>query len=325
MAHFTSLLRGIAAACIAAFLTTAGAVESFPNKPVRVIVPFAAGGAADVVLRVVSQKLVERWGQQLIIDNRPGAGGITGTELASKSSPTGYTLLLAAIAHSTQPGLYKKLPYDIVTDFVPVTLIASTPSVVMLNPAVPAASVREFVELAKAKPGEFNFGSPGNGTSSHLAAELFCSMAQIRMTHISYKGTPAILVDVTAGRIQFYINTLPSAMPYVKAQKLRVLAVTSHARTALLPDLATVSEAGVPGYEIASWYGVLAPAGIPRDILQNLNADFVGAVHDSAVTERLLQAGAEPVANTSQAFGLFLASEIRKWTGVMAAAGIHPD
>jgi tripartite-type tricarboxylate transporter receptor subunit TctC len=325
MERFKSLIRRISAGCAAACVTTASAADVFPDKPVRVIVPFAAGGAADVVLRVVSQKLVERWGQQLIIDNRPGAGGITGTELASKSSPTGYTLLLAAIAHSTQPGLYKKLPYDIATDFVPVTLIASTPSVVMLNPAVPAASVKDFIELAKKKPGEFNFGSPGNGTSSHLASELFCSMAQIRMTHISYRGTPAILVDVTAGRIHFYINTLPSAMPYVKAGKLKVLAVTSHARTALLPELPTVAEAGVPGYEIASWYGVLAPAGIPRSVLQKLNADFVGAIHDTAVTERLLQAGAEPAANTSQAFGLFLANEIRKWTKVMADAGIRPD
>ena len=325
MARCKSLIRGIAAGCTAAFFTAAGAVDSFPNKPVRVIVPFAAGGAADVVLRVVSQKLVEGWGQQLIVDNRPGAGGTIGTELAAKSSPTGYTLLLAAIANSTHPGLYKKLPYDIVTDFAPVTLIASTPSVLMLNPTVAAASVKEFVELAKAKPGEFNFGSPGNGTSSHLAAELFCSMAHIRMTHISYKGPPAILVDLTAGRIQFYINTLPSALPHVKAQKLKVLAVTSRTRTALLPELPTVSEAGVPDYEIASWYGVLAPAGIPRPVLQKLNADFGLAIHDAAVTEKLLQAGAEPVAGTSQAFGLFLASEVRKWGRVMADAGIRPD
>jgi tripartite-type tricarboxylate transporter receptor subunit TctC len=289
------------------------------------VVPFAVGGAADVVPRIVGPKLVETWGQQLIVDNRPGAAGIIGSELVAKSPANGYTLLLAAVAHAINPGLYKKLPYDLVKDFAPVTLLASTPSVVMLNPSVPANSVKEFVALAKAKPGQFNFGSPGNGTSSHLAAELFSSMAGVKMTHVSYKGPAAALIDLLGGRIEFYINTLPSAMPHVRAKKLKVLAITSLNRTALLPDLPTVSESGVPGYEMTSWYGVLAPNGTPREVIQKLSSDFVRAIRIPEVSEKLNEAGAEPVANTPEQYAAFIRNELKKWAKVVQESGAKVD
>lgn len=305
--------------------SVAGWCDIYPNKPVRMVVPFAVGGAADVVPRIVGPKLVETWGQQLIVDNRPGAAGIIGSELVAKSPATGYTLLLAAVAHAINPSLYKKLPYELAKDFAPVTLLASTPSVLLLNPSIPANSVKEFVALAKAKPGQFNFGSPGNGTSSHLAAELFSSMAGVKMTHVSYKGPPAALIDLIAGRIEFYINTLPSAMPHVRAKKLKVLAVTSLNRTALLPDLPTVSEAGVPGYEMTSWYGVLAPNGTPRGVIQKLNSDLVRAIRIPEVSEKLIEAGAEPVANTPEQYAAFIRSELKKWAKVVQESGAKVD
>lgn len=321
MKRFGSSVGAGAVSLAAGLGSVAGWCDDYPNKPVRMVVPFGVGGAADVVPRIVAPKLVETWGQQLVVDNRPGAAGIIGSGLAAKSPANGYTLLLAAVAHTINPSLYKEIPYDIVKDFAPVTLIASTPSVLLLSPSVSADSVKEFVAMAKAKPSKFNFGSPGIGTSSHLATELFSSMAGIKMTQVSYKTVPVIYTDLISGRIEFYINTLPSAMPHVRAKKLKALAVTSLNRSALLPDLPTVSETGVPGYEMTSWYGVLVPNGTPQDVIQKLNSDFVRAIRNPDVSEKLTKAGAEPVANTPEQYAAFIRSELEKWAKVVQKSG----
>jgi tripartite-type tricarboxylate transporter receptor subunit TctC len=300
--------------------------QAFPAKPVRVIVPFAAGGTTDIVTRILAQRLTESWGQQLLVDNRPGAGGNIGSELVAKSPADGYTILMATVAtHGINASLYRKIPYDPINDFMPITLVASTPSVLMLNPAVPANSVKDLIALAKAKPGQLNFGSPGNGSSHHLAGELFDSMAGVKMTHVPYKGTAAALIDVMAGQIQLTFDTLPSAMPYVKGNKLKAIAVTSAKRTRSLSDLPTVSEAGVPGYEVTSWYGALAPAGTPPDVVKKLNADFVRTIRIPEVSEKMIEAGADPVANTPEQFAGFIRSELKKWAKVVQDSGARVD
>lgn len=319
--------------CIAPLIAAAGlynpaatAQGGYPNKPVRVVVPFAAGGTTDIVTRILAQRLTESWGQQLIVDNRPGAGGNIGSEIVAKSPADGYTVLMATVAtHGINASLYSKIPYDPVKDFAPVTLVASTPSVLMVTPSLPVTSVKDLVVLAKARPGQLNFGSPGNGSSHHLAGELFDSMTGVKMTHVPYKGTAAALIDVMAGQIQLTFDTLPSAMPYVKSRKLKALAVTSARRTRSLSELPTVSEAGVPGYEVTSWYGALAPAGTPTDVVNKLNTDFVRTIRIPEVTEKMIEAGAEPVANTPAQFATFIGEELRKWAKVVRDSGARVD
>jgi len=298
----------------------------YPSKSVRIVVPFAAGGTTDIVTRILAQRLTESWGQQLIVDNRPGAGGNIGSEIVAKSPADGYTVLMATVAtHGINASLYSRIPYDPVKDFAPITLVASTPSVLMVTPSLPVKSVKDLIVLAKAKPGQLNFGSPGNGSSHHLAGELFGSMTGVKMTHVPYKGTAAALIDVMAGQIQLTFDTLPSAMPYVKSRKLTALAVTSAKRTRSLSELPTVSEAGVPGYEVTSWYGALAPAGTPVEIVNKLNADFVRTIRIPEVTEKMIEAGAEPVANTSAQFATFIGDELRKWAKVVRNSGARVD
>lgn len=289
------------------------------------VIPYPAGGAGSVVPHILAPKLVETWGQQLVVDNRGGAAGNIGTEIAARAPADGYTLLLAALTHVINPSLYKNLSFDFVKDFAPITLMVSTPSVLLLNPSVPANSVKELIALAKAKPSQLNFGSAGSGSSSHLAAELFSSMAGIKMTHVLYRVTSVVLIDLIAGRIEVYFNTLPSAMPHVRAKKLKVLAVTSLKRTLLLPDMPTVSEAGVPGYEMTAWYGVLTRDGVPQDIIQKLNADFVRTIRIPEVSEKLIEVGAEPVANTPEQFKAFIQSELKKWAKVVQESGAKVD
>ena len=304
----------------------ASAADSYPSKPVRVVVPFAAGGTTDIVTRILAQRITETWGQQLVVDNRPGAGGNIGSEIVAKSPNDGYMILMATVAtHGINASLYNKLPYDPIADFAPITLVASTPSVLMLNPSVPANSVKELVELAKAKPGTLNFGSPGSGSSHHLAGELFDSLAGVKMVHVAYKGTAAALIDVIAGQIQLTFDTLPSAMPYVKSKKLKAIAVTSAKRAQSLPELPTIAEAGVPGYEVTSWYGALAPAGTPESVIRKLNGDFVGTIRTAVIAAKLVEAGAEPVANTPEQFAVFIRSELKKWAKVVQESGAKAE
>ncbi len=319
----SSTIALILVSCMSGLVSAA---DSYPSKPVRVVVPFAAGGTTDIVTRILAQKITETWGQQLVVDNRPGAGGNIGSEIVAKSPNDGYMILMATVAtHGINAALYSKLPYDPIADFAPITLVASTPSVLMLNPSVPANSVRELIELAKSKPGTLNFGSPGSGSSHHLAGELFDSLAGVKMVHVAYKGTAAALIDVIAGQIQLTFDTLPSAMPYVKSKKLKAIAVTSGKRAQSLPDLPTIVEAGVPGYELTSWYGALAPAGTPESVIRKLNSDFVGTIRTGAIAAKLVEAGAEPVANTPDQFAVFIRSELKKWAKVVQDSGARAE
>jgi len=314
------------AAVLAATLVPAQAADRFPVRPVRIVVPFGPGGTSDVVTRIVAPGLGERWRQQVVVDNRPGAGGNIGSELVARASPDGYTLVMATVAtHGIGPSLYTKLPFHPVRDFAPISLLASTPSVVIVNPSVPAGSIKDLIALAQAKPGQLLFGSAGNGGSLHLSGELFNAMTGVKLVHVPYKGTAAALVDLMSGQIQLMFDTLPSAIPHIKANKVKALAVTSVSRVAALPELPTVSESGVPGYEVTSWYGPLAPAATPRTIVHKLQADFIHAANLPEIRQRLTAAGADTIASTSEKFRAFIESELAKWAKVVRASGARID
>src|SRR4029453_1006317 len=252
-----------------------GAHPADPPKPVRVVVPFPAGGTTDILARAAAQKLSETWGQQAIVDNRPGAGGNIGAELVAKSAPDGYTLLMGTVGtHAINASLYPKMPYDHVKDFAPVILVAGVPNVLVVHPSLPVNSVQELIAYAKANPGKLNFASSGNGTSIHLSGELFKVMTGVQMTHVPYKGSAPALQDLIGGQVQLMFDNLPPSPPQIKAGKLRALGVTSAARAPALPDLPTIAESGLPGFEASSWFGVLVPAGTPPSIVTKLNAEI---------------------------------------------------
>lgn len=294
---------------------------SYPNKPIRLVIPFAPGGSADIVTRVIGEKLSEGMRQQVIVDNRPGAGGNIGTEIAAKASPDGYTILMVATAHAVNPSLYRRLPFDLTQDFTPITLIASVPNVLLLYPGVPAKTVKELIGYARSASEQLNFGSAGNGSASHLTAELFKSMAGIPLVHVPYKGSPQAVVDVLAGRIAMIFQGLPAAMPHVKAAKLRALAVTGAKRTATLPDIPTIGET-LPGYQADGWYGLMAPAGISPRLVAELNNRVVAVARMSDVRERLLAVGAEALTSSPREFATHLKSELAKWSKVVRESGV---
>lgn len=306
--------------------TVVVAADDFPIKPVRIIVPFGAGGTSDVVTRVVSPVLSEIWKQQVVVDNRPGAGGMIGSELAARAMPDGYTLVMAAVAtHGIGPHLYRNLRFDPVRDFAPVSLLASTPSVVLMNSSSPVGSVKELIALAKSGAGPVLFGSAGNGGSLHMAGELFGSMSGARLTHVPYRGTAAALVDLMSGQIHVMFDTLPSAVPHIGSGKLKALAVTSAVRTRAFPQLPTVGESGIPGYEVTSWYGPLAPAGTPPAVIRKLNADFLLAIKAQHLQTRLSAVGADPVGSTPEQFAAFIRTELQKWEKVVRESGARLD
>jgi tripartite-type tricarboxylate transporter receptor subunit TctC len=313
---------GIAAGMLFFATAQAAAAGQFPEHPIRLIVPFAAGGTSDVVARILGQELGKAWKTAVIIDNRPGAGGNIGAELVARAAPDGYTLLLGTVAtHGINVSLYKKLSFDPVKDFAPVSLVASTPSVLEVNSSVPVNSVQELIAYAKRNPRKLNFGSPGNGSSHHLAGELFDSMAGVQMVHVPYRGTAAAMTDVLSGQIQVIFDTLPSAMPFVKSGHVKVLGVSSVRRDPALPNVPTIAEAGVPGYEIGSWYGILAPAGTPPAIVERISAEVRRIVRDPAVSARLAAQGATPVGSTPAEFSAFIKREIAKWAVVIKGSG----
>jgi tripartite-type tricarboxylate transporter receptor subunit TctC len=301
-----------------------GAQTPYPSKPVRFIVPSAAGGGTDIIARAVAQKLSEALGQQFVVDNRPGAGQMIGIELVAKSPADGHTILMAASTLAINPIMYKKVPYDPVRDFAPITQAASLPNILVVHPSLPVKSVAELIEYARRQPGKLNFASAGIGTSPQMSIELLKSMAGIDMVHIPYKGTSPGVVDLLAGQVLVMAPNLLTALPHIKAGKLRALAVTSAKRTGALPEVPTVAET-LPGYESAQWYGVLAPAGTSRDIVARLNAEIVRALKHSDVKDRLAADGAEPVGSSPEEFAAFIKSEIDKWARVARAAGIHPE
>ena len=310
----------------AASVVSPALAETWPTRPIRFIVPFAPGGGGDVVGRIIGQRLGEQLGKPLIIDNRGGAGGTLGCELAAKAAPDGYTLLLGNVGPiAVGPALYPKLPYDPVRDFAPVTMIASFANILVANTGLPFKSVQELVAYAKSRPGKLNFGSAGTGTSTHLAGELFKSVAGIDVVHVPYKGGAAALTDVIAGQVAYYFGTLPSSLPLAKAGKLRALGVTSLQRSPAAPDVPTIAESGYRGFETAAWYGLMFPAGTPREIIAKTNSATMAVLALPDIRDRLVQEGSEPMGNTPAHFGAYVKAEIAKWSGVVKAANLKAD
>ncbi len=303
--------------------TAAG--QAYPVKPVRVIAASSPGSAVDIVARIVAQKLTEQLGQQVIVDNRAGAGGNLGAEIAAKAAPDGYTLFMGTPAHAINTGLYRKLNYDLVRDFVPISQVTSGQYVIVVHPSLPVKSVKELIALARARPAQLNYASAGSGNATHLAGELFNSLAQVQLVHVPYKGSGPAVVDLIGGQVQIMFPNITAALPQVKTGKLRALAVTGRKRTAVAPELPTAIEAGVPGYVVTSWFGMLAPAATPRDLVQRLNAELAKAAKTLDMRERLAGEGAEPTASTPEQFAAFIQTEIEQWTKVVRAARISAE
>ena len=324
------LIGVVVGACAATGPTLA---QNFPNRPIRIVVPFAAGGTTDILARALAPELQRAFGQPFVVDNKPGAGGNSGAAEVAKSAPDGHTLLMGTVGtHAINVALYPKLPFDPVKDFVPVTLVAGVPNVLVMNPAAAqrygVASVADLIKALKAHPGKLNMASSGNGTSIHLSGELFKSLTGTYMVHIPYRGSGPALMDLMGGTMDLMFDNLPSALPHIKAGKLKALAVTSATRSAALPEVPTIAEAGGPalkGYEASSWFGLLAPAGTPKDIVTKLNAAAVKAIASPEMRERLAAQGAEPVGNTPEQFAAFIKSEIAQWVKVVREAKISAE
>jgi tripartite-type tricarboxylate transporter receptor subunit TctC len=306
-------------------LATSAFAQGYPTKPAKVVVPYPPGGPTDIVARVVSQKLSEQMGQQFIVENRPGAGGNIGAEAVAKSPADGYTLLVATTAHAINPALFKSLSYNLVKDFAPLSQLTSGPLVIVANPSLPAKNVKELIALAKAKPGSLNYASSGNGQSTHLSAELFGAMAGVKMNHIPYKGSAPALTDVMGGQASLMFDTMLSAMPQVKNGKLKAIAVTSAARSPAAPDVPTVAESGLPGYEAIAWNGLLAPAGTPAEVVSKLNAELKKALDAPDVKDRFSAQGFGAAWNTREAFAKFIQAELDKWAKVVKVSGATLD
>ena len=311
----------IGAALAVAFAANAFA-QTYPNRPIRYIVGQAPGGSSDTLARIVTPRVADALGQQVVVDNRPGATGIIGAEVVARATPDGYTLLQVSTSLATNPAVHAKLPYDSARDFSPVLLLTQQPNLFLVHPSLPVKNMKELIAYAKAKPGQLNFASSGTGGSQHLAGELLKGMTGIEMTHIPYKGTPPALVDVLAGRVPVMSSTMPPALPHVKTGKVRAIAITSLKRSPAVPEVPTVAESGVPGFEAISWQGLVAPTGTPRPVIQRINAEFVKVLKQPDVIARLNEQGYETVASTSEWFSQYIQSEIVKWTKVIKAAGI---
>jgi tripartite-type tricarboxylate transporter receptor subunit TctC len=304
------LAPAVTIAAFVALFAESALAQVYPSKPIHLIVPFAAGGGNDNVARLVGKRLADSLGQPVLIDNRPGAGGVVGAELAAKAAPDGYTLFLGGVgSHAINPSLHDKLPYDPIRDFAPVALLAQAPLVLVVHPSVPAGSFPEFVAYARANPGRLNFASNGNGSSSQLAAVMFDSMAGVDMVHVPYKGLSPALADLLSGQVQLMFSSVVAILPHIKAGKLRGLAVTGARRLASMPELPTIAESGFPGYEASSWYGILAPAGTPREIVAKLNAELSKALEQPEVRSSLLAEGAEPAGGSPERFAAHIRSE----------------
>jgi len=309
-------------ACIA----IGASAQAYPTRPIRLVVPFPAAGTTDILARAAAQKLTEAFGQAVVVDNRPGAGGNIGSDLVAKSAPDGYTLLMGTVGtHAINPSLYSKMPYDHIKDFVPVVLVAGVPNVLVVNPALPVNSVADLIKLAKDKPGTINFASSGSGTSIHLSGELFKTMAGVDMMHVPYKGSSPALTDLIGGQVQIMFDNLPSSLPQIKGGKLRAVAVTSMKRAPALPDVPTINESGLPGFEASSWFGILAPAGTPAPIVARINAEVNKWLQSADAREKLLGQGAEAAGGSPEQFAAYIRSETEKWAKVVKASGAKVD
>ena len=316
--------------CAGAFLLSqslcmvSAASPAYPERPIRLVVPFAAGGNTDIFARTIGQKLSEQWGQQIVVDNRGGAGGTIGTDIVAKAAPDGYTLLMVSGSHVVNPSLYKKLPYDTLRDFAPITLVVDVPSVLVAHPSVPARTIPELINLAKTDPNKLNYGSSGTGTFAHLAFELFKSMAGVRIQHIPYKGNGPATAELLAGQVQLMIGAQPTAMPHVRAQKLVVLGVTSSKRSPQLPDVPTIGEF-LPGYAFDQGFGILAPRGTPAAIIDKVNHQLVRILNQPDVRTLFATQGAVPVGNTPSEYSAYIKAEIAKLANVVKESGATAD
>ena len=314
-----------AVACLLIAAAPLATAQAYPVKPVRMIVPFVPGGNTDIIGRVFAPKLSELLGQQIVVENRGGAGSTIGTELVARATPDGYTILMVSAAHTINPAMIKKLPYDSVKDFAPVAIIADVPTAFVVHPSLPARTVKEFIAIARARPGEINYSTAGRGTVGHLAAELLSSTASIKLVHVPYKGTGQSMVDLVAGHVQMQLSSMPAAIQQVRTGRLRMIAQTGKQRSAAAPEVPTMEQAGLPGFVVSSGFGMFAPAGTPRPIIDRLHAALVKALNDPAVKDNLAKQGAEIVASTPEEYDQFNRAEIAKWLKVAAQAGITPE
>jgi len=313
-----------AALALAAWPVLASA-QTFPTKPIRVLVPYPAGGAVDIVARTLGHQISEDWKQQVVIDNRPGAGGVIATEILAKSPADGYTLIVVATGHALNPSMYAKLPYDTFKDFTAITEIANSPNILLVNNAQPIKTVGDLIALAKARPGQITYGMAGNGTSPHLAGELLKYMAKIDIVAVPYKGGAPVLNDLIAGQIPMSFNNIPESIEQIRAGMIRAVAVTTAERSPVLPDVPTVAQSGIPGYDTGVWWGVLGPAGLPKPILAKLHDGFVAALKSPAVKQRFTELGAVSVGSTPEEFEAMIRAENKKWDPIIKAAGIRVE
>jgi tripartite-type tricarboxylate transporter receptor subunit TctC len=314
------------AGVLAALVTAAASAQApYPNRAVRLVVPSSAGGGSDIVARIVAPKLSERLGQQVIVDNRAGAGTMIGGEVVAKAPPDGYTLLMGISTLATNPAIYRKVPYNALTDFSPITLALSAPNILVAHPSIPVKNVKELIWFSEARPGQLNFGSAGTGTNPHLSMELFLSMARLKMVHIPYKGSAPAMTDLLGGQVAVMTATMLTAIPHVRSGRLRALGVTSIQRTAVAPDVPTIAESGIPGYEAVQWYGVLAPTQAPKEIITRLHRDLSSILHTAEVKERFAADGGDPGGNTPEEFARYIKTETEKWARVVKEAGIKAE
>jgi len=324
--RFSELIAAAAIALSLASLAGAQPPAAYPAKPVKLVIPFPPGGPLDVVGRAIAQKLTDAWGQSVVVDNRPGAGGNIGADLVAKSPPDGYTILMGALStHAVNPSLYAKMPYDAIADFAPITLVAVTPNVLVVNASLPVNSAKEFIAYAKANSGKLAFGSGSNGSAGHLAGELFKVDTGTDSTHVPYKGGAPATQALLAGDTQFMFDNLANAMPQVKAGKLKALAVTTAERSKLAPELPTMAEAGLAGFDISTWFGLFAPAGTPQDVIAKWNAEVAKILNSPEMREKLIAQGAEPSPDTPEQFAAFVKSEIAKYAKIIKASGAKVD
>jgi tripartite-type tricarboxylate transporter receptor subunit TctC len=300
----------------------AGAAD-YPTRPVRVVIPFPPGGTSDILTRIIADKLSTAFGQQMVIDNRSGAGGIIATNIVAKADPDGYTLAMAFVSHAINPYVYLKLPYDTEKDFAPIALFAVSPNVVVVTPSLPANSIKELIALAKAKPGQLNYASSGIGTNSHLSAEMINSMAGIKLVHVPYKGAPQANADVASGAVQLHIPSMPVTMPFIKAGRLKAIAVTSPKRSPVLPEVPTVAET-LPGYESLAWYGLLAPRDTPAAIISRISSEVQKALQEPDVISSFSVQGADPTYRNPAAFAAYIKEDLARWAKAVKEAGLKP-
>jgi tripartite-type tricarboxylate transporter receptor subunit TctC len=322
------LLRAASVCMLALLSAIAGAQDAardYPTKPIRFLVPYPPAGGTDIVARTLTEPLSQVLGQPIIIDNRGGAAGNLGTDLAAKAPADGYTVLFTLSSHTINPRLYDKLPFDVEKDFVPVSLAAMIPQILVVNPTVPVNNVKELIALARSQPGKLNYASVGTGSPGHIAGELFKLKTGVDMVHVPYKGGGPAVTDTLGGQVQLLFVSLPAALQYVKAGRLRALAVTSDQRSVAAPDIPTIAESGVPGYESAAWFGFMAPAGTPREVIARLHKEVVAILRTPDIRERLAKDGAEVVASSPEEFDAYIRAEAVKWAKVVKSAGIKPE